>query len=204
MKRLVALLPCLMLAACVFGREELALRDVPLDSDVAPTGLARLEVQLHVDVLRAAEPLGDVRIAVRSDDGEYAVLPRVRWREPAPQLVQTLLLQALEQCACLAGVARAGSAARADYLLTGELRELAIADGAGDATAIARLSLTLVHSRDGRVVAAAVHERSATLAARSDDAGIAALARALNAANADAVAWLHATLATDSARRNVP
>jgi cholesterol transport system auxiliary component len=195
MRRCAPLLCCLLLAACAVGREELALRDVPLAAEAIPTGLARLDAQLHVDLPRASEPLGDVRIAIRDADDTYAVLPRVRWREPAPQLVQSLLLQALERCECLAGVARSGSAVHADYVLAVELRELAVVDGERDAAAVARLSLSLIRSRDGRLVAAALREQRVALATRSDAAGIAALARALNGVTAETVGWLHDTLA---------
>jgi ABC-type uncharacterized transport system auxiliary subunit len=202
MKAWTALLPCVLLGACAVARERVALRDVPLDRDAVPAGLARLDAQLHVAVPHAAEPLGDVRIAVRGSDDTYAVLPRIRWREPAPGLVQTLLLQALERCACLAAVARSGTTVHADFLLTIELRELAIHDEAPDAAAVARLALSLVGSRDGRVVAASEREHRAPLPMRSDAAGVEALSLALNAAAGDAVAWVHESLARAAARRN--
>jgi ABC-type uncharacterized transport system auxiliary subunit len=119
--------------------------------------------------------------------------------------VQSALVEALERCRCLAGVARDGGAARADYVLAGELRELAVDDGGGDeAEGIARLSLSLVRARDGRVVATGILERRVALAARNDAAGIAALAAALNAVAGESVAWLHASLREALDRREAP
>jgi ABC-type uncharacterized transport system auxiliary subunit len=203
--RLAALLVAsLLLSACAIGRESLVLRDVALDPSVVPANLAPLAAPLQVDVPRAAEPLSDVRIALRDGDGAYAVMPGVRWRESAPKLVQSMLVEALEQCRCLAGVARTGAAARADYVLEAELRELAVDDGAAAARAVARLSLTLVRARDGRSVATTILERSVVLAARTDPAGIAALAAALNAVAGETVAWLHGSLREATNPRETP
>ncbi|HET7843300.1 MAG TPA: ABC-type transport auxiliary lipoprotein family protein, partial [Xanthomonadales bacterium] len=157
MKGRALLVMALALAGCAVGRDTLALRDVPLDASAVPVGLAPLAAQLQVDVPRAAEPLTDARIALRDGGGAYAVMPGVRWREAAPKLVQSLLVEAFERCACVAAVARTGAAMHADYLLAGELRELAVDDGTRDgAQGVARWSLSLVRARDGVVVASTI------------------------------------------------
>ena len=100
-----ALAGAVLLAGCALGRgEPPAAFDIRLDPP--PAAAERLPWQLAVESPHATPPLSDDRVVVALADGELTVLPGVRWREDAPALVQSLLLEALDACACIAGAAR--------------------------------------------------------------------------------------------------
>lgn len=197
----LALLAVALLPGCATTSEKLAIRDVPYNDHFSPTGLPPLAVQVQVEAARASEPIADVRIAIRDAGGEYAVLPGTRWREPATELVRNLLVQAFEACHCVAAAQRAGSAARADYLLSSELRELAVVQPKeGGPYAQVSISYTIVRVRDGVAIATTELVREQMLAKRSDPAGVDALAKALNRMAGDSMGWAYAAIAADATR----
>lgn len=196
-----ALAGAVLLAGCALGRgEPPAAFDIRLDPP--PAAAQRLPWQVAVEMPHATPPLSDDRVVVALADGELTVLPGVRWREHAPALVQSLLLEALDACACVAGAARDGGVLRADYVLAGELRHFELRDeGIEPPEAHVDLTFALVRRADGSVVAQRRFERSVAAERRDNAAGIAALGTALNGVLADALPWLVASLpAGESAR----
>ena len=154
--------------------------------DPAPAAApARLPVQLLVAAPRAADPLTGTRVAYVGADGEYAVLPGVRWRESPPEMFRSLLLESLEASGSVASAARTSAAVAGDVVLEAELRHFELV--AGDPVrAIAEASVLVVRTKDGRAIGTIRVSREIPVEGRGSGAGIAALSAAMNALVADA------------------
>ena len=141
-------------AGCALTRGE-PLAEYGIDLDLPPPAAAsRHPWQIVIETPHASEPLASDRIVVTAPDGELTVLPAVRWRERAPALVQSLLLEAFDACACIAAAARDGGVLRGDFVLTGELRRFELRDEDSEPpVATVDLTLTLVRRSDGQVQA---------------------------------------------------
>jgi len=195
----LTLLAVTLLQGCAsLGGKELALHGVEL-APMSPSP-QRATWQLLVEEPRSVAPVSGPRIVLRARDGEYAVLPGVRWREPSPVLFQALLVEAFERCECLAGVARSSAAMRGEYLLATELRAFELRDdGEGPPLAVAEASITLVRISDGRAAGSQRVAHSIRAARRDAAAGIDALGLALNAVVAQTIQWTLAASADSSA-----
>ena len=184
----LALALALLPGCATLGGEDLALHGVELAP--MPALPRRADWQLLVEEPAAAAPVSGPRIVLRARDGEYAVLPDVRWREPSPVLFQSLLVEAFERCECLAGVARTSAAMRGDFLMATELRAFELRDDAvGPPLAVAEVSVRLVRISDGRVAASRRFAQGIRAGRRDAAAGIQALGIALNGIVADTVRW---------------
>lgn len=165
------------------GGDALAVHGIALRR--APAAAARSPLQLLLAAPRAADPLAGTRVAYVGKDGEYAVLPAVRWREPPPEMFRSLLIESLEASGSVASAARTDAAVAGDLLLEIELRHFELA--AGDPVrAVAEASVLVVRTADGRALGTLRLSREIPVEGRGSGAGIAALAAAMNALVADA------------------
>jgi cholesterol transport system auxiliary component len=146
----------------------------PPPAAVAKSSTAPATWQLVVDLPRASDALSGNRIAVMPTAGVIQVYPDARWRDPVPQLVQGLLVQAFEDSGRISGVAAAGAGLRADYSLALELRAFGIAYRDAGPDAVVEVSAKLLDENSRRVVAARVFD--ATLPAGGEGAAAAAAA----------------------------
>lgn len=85
--------------------------------------LPNRQAQLVIDLPIASEGLNTTRIAVRESAISISYYAGVRWVEPAPNMVQALLVESFENTGKIVSVARRGTDLRADYSLKTELRE---------------------------------------------------------------------------------
>lgn len=181
------------LAGCAaLVRTDLAMFGIDYDASGTPAHLPRASWQLLIEEPHAVEPLTDVRIALVAPDGEYAVLPATRWREPPPQMFRSLLVEAFAACACVAGAARSDATMHGDFLLTVELRHFELRDdGTAPPLATVEAALTLVRIADGRAVGSQRIVHAVRARRRDAAAGVGALGEAMNAAVAEALRWVH-------------
>ena len=136
----------------------------------------RLPLALAVARPRAAAALDTDRIAVVQPDSRFDYFAGVRWTEPAPQMLQQLLVGALTADGRFAVVTSAPSRVPTDLLLDVELRRFEAvyaADGAAPTVRV-EMQVTLVESRQARRVASFPAAGSATAAGNRRAAVIAA------------------------------
>ncbi|MER2267554.1 ABC-type transport auxiliary lipoprotein family protein [Methylobacterium oxalidis] len=141
-----------------------------------------------------AEPVGIQpfeadRIIVREPGGALSFLGGGQWADRLPRLVQTRLIQSLENSGRLRSVSRPGDKIVADYQLISEIRAFDIAAGSGEA--VVDLSAKLITEGTGRVAAARVFQ--ARIPVAKVDAGSAAIAldAALAQVLAEMVRWVN-------------
>ena len=141
-----------------------------------------------------AEPVGIQpfeadRIIVREPGGALSFLGGGQWADRLPRLIQTRLIQSLENSGRLKSVSRPGDKVVSDYQLISEIRAFDIAAGTGEA--VVDLSAKIVTESTGKVVAARIF--TARVPVAKVDAGSAAvgLDAALARVLAEMVAWVN-------------
>jgi cholesterol transport system auxiliary component len=128
---------------------------------------------------RAAAALDTDRVAVLPGGPRFDYYTGVRWAEPAPQMLQQALVDALARDGGFAAVLAAPARVPAELLLDVELRRFeAVAGSAGGPTVHVQLQASLVDTRRSVRIASFPCTASATAPENRMDAVIDAFARA--------------------------
>jgi cholesterol transport system auxiliary component len=163
-----------------------------LDTPTVAAAAARLPHALSVARPRAAPSLDTDRIAVVQAGLRFDHYAGLRWAEPAPQMLQSLLVGALQSSGRFEAVLSAPSRVPADLLLDIELQRFEARYASPGAVPVVQVEmlLTLVDTRGGRRISSTV--ASAEAPAEADRRGevTAAFERATSDAVAKAAAWL--------------
>ena len=158
----------------------------------AAGGAARLPLALGVARPRAAISLDTERIAVVQPDSRFDYFTGVRWSEPAPQMLQALVVRALQSDGRYEVVVAAPSRVPADLLLDLELRrfEAVYAPGADAPSVRVEIQATLVDPRQVRRVSSFVASSELPAASNNRGAVLEAFERATGEAVLALAAWL--------------
>jgi cholesterol transport system auxiliary component len=158
----------------------------------AAGGAARLPLALGVARPRAAISLDTERIAVVQPDSRFDYFTGVRWSEPAPQMLQALVVRALQSDGRYEVVVAAPSRVPADLLLDLELRrfEAVYAPGADAPSVRVEIQATLVDPRQVRRVSSFVASSELPAASNSRGAVLEAFERATGEAVHALAVWL--------------
>lgn len=201
MKRVLATwLLALSLAGCTQGLLQ-SHAEAPqvyrLAAAPAAAGGESLPLGLSVARPRAASSLDTDRIAVVRGGSAFDYVAGVRWSEPAPQMLQQMLVEALVADGRFATTVAAPSRVPAEYLLDVELREFAAFYVGADTPPQVRVQwqVTLVDARAGKRIASLLVAATATAAENRRDALVAAFQQASQSAVSDTVARIRAASA---------
>jgi cholesterol transport system auxiliary component len=175
----------LPLSACGGGGGALETFDLSAGAPIAVAGRSRGQLAIVEPV--ATSPVDSDRIVVRPSPDTVATLKGAQWSEPLPRLAQTRLLQTFENSHFLRAVGRPGSGIEARYSLVSEIRRFEIDVAAGEA--VVEMSVKLVASASGSIVAGKVFSARAPGSAGSGAAAAVALDAALGDVMRDIVAW---------------
>ena len=136
------------------------------------------------------QPLEADRIIVREPNGALSFLGGGQWADRLPRLIQTRLIQSLENSGRLRSVSRPGDKVVSDYVLVSEIREFDIAAGSGEA--VVDLSAKIVAESSGRVVNARVFSARVPVGKVEAGSAAAGLDAALGRVLAEMVHWVNA------------
>ena len=155
-----------------------------IESGATPPGGQALPGALSVARPRAVASLDTDRIAVARGGGTFDYYAGVRWADPAPLMLQQVLVETLAADGRYATTVAAPSRVPTEYLLDVELRQYTAFYSAGDAPPQVRVAwqATLVESRTGRRLASFLAQAEVGAAANRRDAVIAAFQQATQAA----------------------
>jgi cholesterol transport system auxiliary component len=155
---------------------------------------ARSSFALAVARPRAAPSLDTDRIAVVQPDSRFDYIAGVRWSEPAPQMVQQLLVRALVDDGRFDAVVASPSRVPADLVLDVELRrfEAVYEQGAGPPSVVVEMQVTLVNTLASRRLGSFI----ATATAAADANRQAGVLAAFERATAEAIAGVVTPLRT--------
>ncbi|WP_336485228.1 ABC-type transport auxiliary lipoprotein family protein [Methylobacterium nigriterrae] len=183
---LAALLIATALGGCGGGAAPLTFDLAALPPASRPVAAAR---SIVVAEPVGIQPLEADRIIVREPGGALSFIGGGQWADRLPRLIQTRIIQSLENSGRLRSVSRPGDKIVSDYQLISEIRAFDIAAGAGEA--VVDISAKLIAEGTGRVAAARVF-RSRVPIAKVDAANAAAgLDGALANVLGDLVRWVN-------------
>jgi cholesterol transport system auxiliary component len=158
------------------------------DLSAATTGLRRSGSSrvIIINEPSAIFALDSERIVVRSASGEVTYLPRAQWTDRLPRLLQTRIVQTLEN-AGRAAVSRPGDKLTGAFNLVLDIRTFEVREA--NREAIVEVAAKLAGAESGNVIASRLF--SATVPVSGiDGAGVStSLDRALGRVLADLAAW---------------
>ena len=135
------------------------------------------------------QPMEADRIIVREPGGSLSFLGGGQWADRLPRLIQTRVIQSLENTGRLRSVSRPGDKVPSDYQLVSEIREFDINSGTGEA--VVDLSAKLIAEGSGRVVNARVFTARVPVQKVDPQSAAAGLDAALGQVLADLVRWVN-------------
>ena len=183
---LAAALLAALLGGCGGGAAPLTFDLAALPSAGRPVSAGR---SIAVSEPVGIQPFEADRIIVRESGGALAFLGGGQWADRLPRLIQTRLLQSLENSGRLRSVSRPGDKVVADYQLISEIRAFDVQAGTGEA--VVDLSLKLVTDGTGKVTAARIFTARVPVAKVDSGNGARALDQALSIVLADVVRWVN-------------
>ncbi|MGC5779651.1 ABC-type transport auxiliary lipoprotein family protein [Methylobacterium sp. NFXW15] len=182
----VTLLAAALLGGCAGGA-------TPLTFDLAalPAGGRSIASGRAIVVSEPVgiQPFEADRIIVREGGGSLSFLGGGQWADRLPRLIQTRIIQSLENSGRLRSVSRPGDKVAADYQLISEIRAFDIQTSTGEA--VVDLSLKLVADGTGRVAAARIFTARVPVQKVDAGSGAQALDQALVTVLGDIVRWVN-------------
>ena len=162
----------------------------------------KVDWQLAVLKPTASRVVDGPRISVRPVPGEVQVYRGASWSQPSTDLIEEVLLNALEDSGKISAVARPASGIRADYRLVLDLRRFD-SDYAGTATpsAVIELNAKLLLSRDQRVVASRTFLISTPASGTAIPQVVTAFEQSLQTLGQQVTAWTLAEGEADTRRK---
>lgn len=153
------------------------------------TDMPPISWQLLVDTPRASAALDTARIVVMPTPGVLEVYPDARWRDPAPAMLRSLIVQAFDHDGRVGGVSATESGLNGDFSLSIELRDFQLELGSGSAQAAIRFSAKLFDRRSNRIVAGRAFDQVVPAAASDVASAVAAFEQALDQLLPQLVDW---------------
>lgn len=192
----LALILLVLLASCgVIGKaaaplDAYTLRPLPMSAG-APSGR-----HLVVELPTASGALATDRILIKPNPLQAQYLPKGRWVDPAPQLMQTLLVGSLQNANAFRLVGRDGAGLVPDYVLLVEMTafqaEVQPPGPSGPLVRVA-LTLTLLREADRTLLATRRFEQTSFAANAQTQNVVVAFDVATQLVLAEAVAWTRST-----------
>ncbi len=195
MTRLALILLALLASCGVIGKAAAPLDAYTLQPLPIAAGAASAR-HLVVELPTASGALATDRILIKPNPLQAQYLPKGRWVDPAPQLMQTLLVGSLQNASGFRLVGRDGAGLVPDYVLLVELTafqaEIPLPDQAEPLIRIG-LTLTLLREADRTLLATRRFEQTSLAANTQTQTVVAAFDAATQLVLGEAVAWVRST-----------
>ena len=143
-------------------------------------------LQILVPEPAALKSLDTERIAARPSDIEYAYLPGAVWSDRLPRLLQTRLMETLQNTGRVKAVGVPGQGLMIDYQIVMDVRSFEISGN----DAVASFSVKLMNDRNGRVRATRIVEARAPITGSANADYVGALNAAMDQAFDEIAGWV--------------
>ncbi len=158
------------------------------------TNLPRVQRQIVVEEPTATAAVNTDQIAVQPTALQVQYLPRARWVDRAPLIVQALLVESYENSNRVAAVGRSTVGLRADYVIAPDLREfqgVVISDENNTNTVRieVRLNIKIIDEFEDKIIASSSFQENVVAASDETPELVKAFDDALGATMRDAVEW---------------
>jgi cholesterol transport system auxiliary component len=146
---------------------------------------------LIVELPTSAGALATDRILIKPVPYQAQYLPGGRWIEPAPALIQTLLVASFQNVGGVDLVGRTANGLNPDYTLMTEVMDFQVEPSGPEAEFVVRITLmmTLIRESDRRIVASRRFSTSETAASDDTQVLVSTFDRALQKVLAEIVGW---------------
>lgn len=193
---LVVLSGCTALSALSDATQPLDVYELRAPSAIETSSGAPLPRDVIVELPTTSGALATDRIMIRPNALQAQYLPEVRWSEPTPVMVQTLMLRTVEATGRVRYVGRTPLGVSGDFALVTEVIDFqAELNPDGEtATVQIRLLVRMVRERDARIVASRTFTASATSLSTETPAVIDAFSAASDQVFADFAGWIRGAL----------
>ena len=175
-----------LLGGCGGGAAPLTFDLAALPGQARPGSAAR---SIVVSEPVGLQPVEADRIIVRERGGSLAFLGGGQWADRLPRLIQTRIIQSLENTGRLRSVSRPGDKVPSDYQLVSEIREFDIDSGSGEA--VVDLSAKLIAEGTGKVVNARIFTARVPVPKVDAQTAATGLDAALSQVLGDLVRWVN-------------
>jgi len=195
-RRVLMLLCALALSGCAaissFSEATTPLDAYTLRAPVEPPATrGSLGQDLVIETPTSDGALDTDRILIRPDPFEVAYLPRARWTDSAPVMLQTLMIRSFADTNALRYVGRRPLGGTSDFTLVSDLTDFQ-AELAPDGTSVTtrvRLTVRLLRESDGALLGSRTVETTAPAASTESGDVVAALDQATMAALREVTRW---------------
>ncbi len=159
---LSALTGCAAISALSKASQPLDVYELRAPDGIAATQRAPSARDVIVELPTTSGALATDRILIRPNALQAQYLPDVRWSEPTPVMVQTLMLRSIEATGRVRYVGREPLGVSGDFALVTEVVDFqAELNPDGDATTVRiKLLIRVVREQDARIVASRTFEAS--------------------------------------------
>jgi len=196
---LVLLMVALGLPGCALTGNPSAIDILaPSPAAVDASGLEAVDWSVQIQRPVADQMRDSDRVLVRRTASRLQVYPGSAWLDSAPEMLQSLIIQAFADSQRFSGVGRSGGI-RTRYGLSTELRNFEAVDQGDGLRVDISLLANLVHQRTGRSLAGQTFSKSAEVSGPGVDALVGAFEQALSNLLPELLAWvLEAGTAADA------
>jgi len=156
--------------------------------------MPRVQRQIVVEEPTATAAVNTDQIAVQPTPLQVQYLPRARWVDRAPIIVQTLLVESFENTGKVAAVGRSEVGLRPDYTIVPDLREfqghvISDTDNIKTVQIKVRLNIKIVDEYEDKIIASSSFEENVVAASDQTPDLVRAFDEALGDTMRDAVEW---------------
>ncbi|WP_170559508.1 ABC-type transport auxiliary lipoprotein family protein [Ruegeria atlantica] len=158
------------------------------------SSLPRVQKQIVVQEPTATAAVNTDQIAIQPTPLQVQYLPRARWVDRAPLIVQALLVESYENSNKVAAVGRSTVGLRADYVIVPDLREfqgLVVSDVEGTKTirVEVRMNIKIIDEFEDKIIASSSFREVVNSASDATPDLVKAFDVALGKTMRDAVEW---------------
>lgn len=158
------------------------------------SSLPRVQKQIVVQEPTATAAVNTDQIAIQPTPLQVQYLPRARWVDRAPLIVQALLVESYENSGKVAAVGRSTVGLRADYVIVPDLREfqgLVVSDVENSKTirVEVRMNIKIIDEFDDKIIASDSFREFVVSASDQTPDLVKAFDEALGKTMRDAVEW---------------
>ncbi|WP_108859755.1 ABC-type transport auxiliary lipoprotein family protein [Ruegeria sp. Alg231-54] len=156
--------------------------------------LPRVQKQIVVQEPTATAAVNTDQIAIQPTPLQVQYLPRARWVDRAPLIVQALLVESYENSGKVAAVGRSTVGLRADYVIVPDLREFqgfVVSDVEGTKTirVEVRMNIKIIDEYEDKIIASSSFREVVASASEATPDLVKAFDDALGRTMRDAVEW---------------
>lgn len=158
------------------------------------SSLPRIQMQIVVEEPTATAAVNTDQIAVQPTPLQVQYLPRARWVDRAPLIVQALLVESYENSGKVAAVGRSTVGLRADYIIVPDLREFqgivtAETENSKTVRVDVRMNIKIVDAFEDKIIASSSFQEKVVAASDQTADLVNAFDLALGRAMRDSVEW---------------